>query len=130
MLQPIIYDDDASMRVSLLGLDPSIKQGPKMLSWRNNGSFLNVWPNPLHPPEAPCQLTTPHSSAFVDINGDCQPDIVLHCERARANERALQIYLGQGKEGYFLSKTIDLPSYSRAITFADMSTFFMCANRN
>lgn len=118
--QPILFDDDGTMRASLLGFMSS-KEGPTVRSWRNNGTFMNSFPTALYPSDAVCSLAIPHSSAYIDIDGDCQPDLVLHCQRASANNRALQIWLGRGESGYVLSKTFELPRGSRAVTFADMS---------
>lgn len=123
MRQPILYDDDSSMRASLIGFAAKDGHtGPVMQSWRNNGSHMNVWPTPLFPTDSGCEFAIPHSSAFVDLDGDCRPDLVFHCLRASANDRALQVFLSRGDgEGFALARTFNLPTGSRAITFADMS---------
>jgi len=122
MRQPILYDDDTSMRASLLGFAPGTgKEGAVIQTWRNNGTYLNVWPTPLYPTDQVCEFAIPHSSAYVDLDGDCQPDLVLHCQRAGANDRALQVYLNRGDKGYVKAQMFNLPPGSRAVTFADMS---------
>jgi integrin alpha FG-GAP repeat containing protein 1 len=122
----MLYDDDASMRASLLGFSTmDQKEGKKIQAWRNNGTFLEIWPTPLYPADPLCTFPLPHSSAYVDINGDCRPDLVLHCQRAAANERVIQVYLNRGDEGYVQSKSFNLPTGSRAFTFADMSEFLV-----
>jgi integrin alpha FG-GAP repeat containing protein 1 len=84
-----------------------------------------------------CKLANPHSSAFVDIDGDCVPgqlsvperevwcadgaDLVLHCEGDSASMSRIQIWLNRGSEGYELSRTYELPRGSGPLTFADMS---------
>lgn len=117
-----MFDDDGSLRASLLGYVKT-DEGPALRSWRNNGTAITLSRSMLWPDENVCQLALPHSSAFVDIDGDCQPDLVLHCRHARANEGSLQVWLAKGESGYVMSKRIDLPSGSRAVTFADMSEY-------
>lgn len=115
-----MYDDDGSLRSSLLGFIRT-DTGPQLHSWRNNGTGMPLSRSLLYPDENVCQLALPHSSAFVDLDGDCQPDLVLHCKHASANEGSLQVWTSRGESGYIMSKRIDLPKGTRSVTFADMS---------
>lgn len=66
-------------------------------------------------------LANPHSSAFIDIDGDCQPDLVLHCLKPKSTTHSIQVWLNRGVAGYKLAQTHDLPKGSGPLTFADMS---------
>lgn len=122
--QPMIFDDDHNLSPALLGFRDTA-EGPMLKSWRNTGSAMRVFTPELHPADQVCQFVTPpvgaHSSAFVDMDGDCAPDVVLHCARAKANHNAMQVWLNRGDQGYILSKTWELPLGSRSISYADMS---------
>lgn len=91
----------------------------------------------LRPIDQICTMANPHSSAFVDIDGDCLPgekrnalnrslipnvslDLVLHCSRSKTVS-FIQIWLNRGDAGYILARSYDLPSGSGPISFADTS---------
>lgn len=124
--QPIVFDDDGYMLPSLLGYFKSKAHGPLVKSWRNNGSHSGLTEAPLYHGQ-PCELVARHSSAYLDMDGDCVPDLVLHCARARANKRGMQVWTAdagtRGDNGYSLAKEFELPSGSRSLSFADMSKF-------
>lgn len=73
--QPLVIDAKGDLRPDLLGLGKG--------SDATDAPFLQLWTNfdeqseasrftaPLEPSSSLCQLTTPHSDAFVDLNGDC-----------------------------------------------------------
>jgi hypothetical protein len=76
---------------------------------------------PLDHPEQACTLANPHSSAFIDIDGDCLSDLVLHCRKPKSTIHTIQIWLNRGAAGYKLAQTYDLPKGSGPLSFADMS---------
>lgn len=121
-VQPIIFDTDSSLRPSLLGYQPptSASGAATIRSWANNGSGIMVQAPPLQSPGQACQFANPHSSAYVDIDGDCLPDLVLHCERPQSSSRFIQIWINNGRQGYVLARSYDLPEGSGALSFADM----------
>ncbi|OCF36855.1 hypothetical protein I316_01452 [Kwoniella heveanensis BCC8398] len=121
--QPIIYDADASLRPSLLGLAPTEENAEGALrSWTNNGTVPrdSGFP-PVSSSSQACTLANPHSSAFVDIDGDCLPDLVLHCAEPKTTHHSIQIWLNRGQNGYVLSRSYDLPAGSGPLSFADMN---------
>lgn len=122
--QPFVFDDDGYLLPSLLGYYKTKSEGPRLMSWRNNGTSLNLADAPMYNGQ-PCTLVPRHSSAFIDLDGDCSPDIVLHCARSRANRRGIQVWTSdggtRGDNGYSLSKTFELPLDSKSLTYADMS---------
>ncbi|KAK8864374.1 hypothetical protein IAR55_001622 [Kwoniella newhampshirensis] len=121
--QPLIFDADGSLRPSLLGYDPSESASAEgvLKVWNNNGAGMTLTRPLLQAPEQACSLANPHSSAFIDIDGDCLPDLVLHCARLKSSHRSIQIWLNRGEAGYVLARTYDLPRHSGMITFADMN---------
>ncbi|WVF71448.1 hypothetical protein IAT40_006252 [Kwoniella sp. CBS 6097] len=120
--QPIIFDADASLRPSLLGLAPSEQDTEGVLrSWINNGTGMALGQPPLLSSSQACTLANPHSSAFVDIDGDCLPDLVLHCAEPKTTHHSIQIWLNRGQNGYVLSRSYDLPAGSGPLSFADMN---------
>ncbi|KAJ1852132.1 hypothetical protein GGH12_005725 [Coemansia sp. RSA 1822] len=63
-----------------------------------------------------CQPASPHSSAFVDLDGDCLADLFIVCQ---GNEE-YQIWLNSGT-GFVYSQTGKLPSSAGPVSFADMN---------
>ncbi|WVQ82354.1 hypothetical protein IAT38_004482 [Cryptococcus sp. DSM 104549] len=119
--QPIIFDADGSLRPSLLGFHPGDTGVEGLVAWRNNGTGFSLETPPLQTPERICTLADPHSSAFLDIDGDCLPDLVLHCARPKTSRRSIQIWLNRGEAGYVLARSYDLPGGSGPLSFADMN---------
>lgn len=124
--QPMLFDDDLNLAPALLGYAET-QDGPKIKAWRNTGRAMRLFTPMLFPADQVCQVVHPpvgaHSSAFIDMDGDCAPDVVLHCGGAKANHRKMQVWLNRGEQGYILSNTWDLPVGSRSITYADMSEY-------
>lgn len=97
-------------------------QDPVPRVWFNNGTGLEVTTSGIMTPaENACELGDLHSSAYVDIDGDCRPDLVLHCKKARPGEMKLQTWLNNGEAGYKIHQEYDLPAGAQALTFADIS---------
>ncbi|WVQ99391.1 hypothetical protein IAU59_006524 [Kwoniella sp. CBS 9459] len=120
--QPIVFDADASLLPSLLGLAPSQEVTEGVLrSWNNNGTGMTMGSPPLLSSSQACTLANPHSSAFIDIDGDCLPDLVLHCAEPKTTHHSIQIWLNRGQNGYVLSRSYDLPAGSGPLSFADMN---------
>ncbi|KAJ2496608.1 hypothetical protein GGH96_005712 [Coemansia sp. RSA 1972] len=63
-----------------------------------------------------CQPASPHSSAFVDLDGDCLADLFIVCQ---GNEE-YQIWLNSDS-GFVYSQTGKLPSSAGPVSFADMN---------
>lgn len=120
--QPFVFDDEHNLLPSLLGYLPDGDRDNNLRSWKNvDGSRMKIGRPSLFPIDSGCTLANPHSSAYVDMDGDCAPDVVLHCQSPKANNRKLQVYENRGTEGYVDANVIELPTYSRAVTFADMN---------
>ncbi|ORX36662.1 hypothetical protein BD324DRAFT_626704 [Kockovaella imperatae] len=120
--QPMIFDADGSLRPSLLGrLSQSRGEVNPITAWLNSGTGMSLASVPFQQPELVCHLSNPHSSAFVDINGDCLADLVLDCIDARVDSRSIQIWLNRGSEGFQFAKSYNLPSGAGALSFADMN---------
>jgi len=132
---PITLDATGSMRTDLLAHEFN---SPKELSlWRNlhrqkdskgsqTSGFL-IEKAPLLSPRAPgCKLASPHSSAFIDLNGDCLADLFLVCSSS-SSQNSYQIWtaipsskLNSTGSGYKLAREGLLPPNAGALSFADM----------
>ncbi|KAI7834432.1 hypothetical protein BX661DRAFT_139245 [Kickxella alabastrina] len=114
---PFAFDWSGSGRVDLLGAawdhkddsDSGVRVWLHLFELRNFGvGNLTV---------AMCSPASPHSSAFVDLNGDCLPDLFLVCH---GNEE-YQIWTNS-KTGFEYSQTGKLPSNAGPVSFADMNS--------
>lgn len=122
--QPLALDASGDLHVDLLGHP----QGARELHvWRNlygaasDGSFDLEKPI-LVGDAPPCQLAHPHSSAFVDLNGDCLADLFLECE-APGGRRAFQIWTAEHDAPlkFRFARSGLLPRGAGALSFADMN---------
>eukprot|EP00923_Selenidium_pygospionis_P000536 GHVN01000893.1.p1 GENE.GHVN01000893.1~~GHVN01000893.1.p1 ORF type:complete len:670 (+),score=44.31 GHVN01000893.1:57-2066(+) len=82
------------------------------------------WPTSLKPAYAP--FGNPHSSAFVDVNGDCKPDLVLVVEYSDSKGLLVEFWLNEHSDGRSFyrrdrSKDIILPAGSGQVLFADLN---------
>jgi integrin alpha FG-GAP repeat containing protein 1 len=73
---------------------------------------------PFHPPTSVCEISHPHSNAFLDLDGDCLADLFLLCNHN--GKKSFQIWVNQKSEGFRLHSTVDLPQGVGQISFADM----------
>lgn len=105
----------------------------------NESQLFNVTSAPMFAgsnggSEQPCQLTDPHSSAFIDLDGDCIADLFLVCApEAGQSRNRYQIWTGSpspatandtassSTAGFTLSKSGNLPTGAGPLTFADMN---------
>lgn len=114
--QPFVLDSTGSMRLDLLGVDSN----GKMQLWKNSGnadSLYTVTNSPLS--DRVCTLADPHSSAFVDFNGDCVADLFLTCREPSTSTQSFQIWTRVGG-GYIFAREGVLPRGAGPVSFADM----------
>ncbi|KAJ3074923.1 hypothetical protein HDU98_009801 [Podochytrium sp. JEL0797] len=119
--QPFLVDFNGTMETQLLGYTAS------------NPSYLSLWrfhPNRTVTLEKAnlidaktatpiCTFSTPHSNAFLDLNGDCLADIFVTCTEGTRN--FFQVWINSRDAGFSLAIEQDLPSDPHgAISFADM----------
>ncbi|KAL1405541.1 hypothetical protein Q8F55_009179 [Vanrija albida] len=120
--QPLIFDAEGSLRPSMLAFLREQYKDPVPRVWFNNGTGFEVTTSGIMTPsENACEFGDLHSSAYVDIDGDCRPDLVLHCKKARPGEMRLQTWLNNGDAGYHIHQEYDLPPGAQALTFADIN---------
>ena len=69
-----------------------------------------------------CTFPTPHSNAYIDLNGDCLADIFIMCEGKSEEYLSYQIWTNDKAGGYKLAagKSGDLPRGTKSVGFADM----------
>jgi len=102
--QPTLFDYDGNLLPDFIGVNDG-----RVAIWKNNGTAFLVENNI----DSFCVPKDPHSNAFVDINGDCIPDLVLFC----GNE--IQIWINK-KNGFVLGYKNTMPEYSGQVTFVDI----------
>ncbi|KAG0210115.1 hypothetical protein BGX28_009656 [Mortierella sp. GBA30] len=127
--QPLTFDYNGDMQTDLLGYAfQGYQAGVSPLSvWKNvytpgvPGKIFEVAPmNFTGEPGPACTLSDPHSSAFVDLNGDCLADIFLTCFDAAKNQHTYVIYVNNKDEGFSFAVSGFLPEGAGQVTFADM----------
>ncbi|KAG0054100.1 hypothetical protein BGZ83_011984 [Gryganskiella cystojenkinii] len=128
--QPMTFDVNGDMRTDLLGY--------AFAGYQAGTSPLSVWKN-IHDPKNPggpifelvpmnftgeagpqCILSNPHSSAFVDLNGDCLADIFLTCQDPATHQLSYVIYTNNKDAGFEFAVAGLLPAGAGQVTFADM----------
>lgn len=69
-------------------------------------------------------FSTPHSNAFIDLDGDCLADLFLTCQNGNSPDHlSYQVWLND-KDGKFkLARKGDLPFGTKSVSFADMGEF-------
>ncbi|PWN35926.1 uncharacterized protein FA14DRAFT_160886 [Meira miltonrushii] len=134
--QPITLDVTGNMRGDLLGHLPT--SSDKLSIWRNalkpdnSTEGFVVEDAPLYNADGAskstttCHLANPHSSAFIDLNGDCLADLFLVCSESNwgwGSSSSYQIWTANKdskKPGYTLARQGKLPDGAGALSFADM----------
>ncbi|SPO21234.1 uncharacterized protein UTRI_00711 [Ustilago trichophora] len=142
LAQPISIDASGDMQLDLLGIpftDTSVpsKDASDFKIWRNlladstnTTAAFDIADAPLlDATKSPaCKLASPHSSAFVDLNGDCLADLFLVCseETFLSTKLTYQIWTavkpnskGEGS-GFKLASTGELPPGTGALSFGDI----------
>ncbi|KAF9357346.1 hypothetical protein BGX26_003894 [Mortierella sp. AD094] len=125
--QPMTFDYNGDMLTDLLGYAfEGYQAGVSTLSvWKNvyspstPGKIFEVAPmNFTGEPGPKCTLSDPHSSAFVDLNGDCLADIFLTCYDD--NQYSYVVYVNNKDEGFSFGTSGLLPAGAGQVTFADI----------
>ncbi|KAA1077632.1 hypothetical protein PGT21_014288 [Puccinia graminis f. sp. tritici] len=122
---PLVLDSQGTMTMDLLGLPSSLPSVFKV--WKNmaSGSSHSNSSTPFSIADPPfnspinCKLPNPHSSTFIDLDGDCLADIFLVCEDG-AGDQSYQIWLNNKAAGFSLARRGNLPWGTKQVTFADM----------
>ncbi|GJN88667.1 hypothetical protein Rhopal_001633-T1 [Rhodotorula paludigena] len=127
--QAIPLDATGDMRVDLLGV-PAGEKEPQL--WRNvweasnQSAVFELTDAPFNLSSTPsgaftCRSPSPHSNAFVDLDGDCLADLFLMCQDGDdESKRSYQIWLNR-KDGQFeLARSGELPRGTKSVGFADM----------
>ncbi|KAJ2484689.1 hypothetical protein EV174_002234 [Coemansia sp. RSA 2320] len=129
---PFAIDYDGSGCVALLGGAPWSQRdnatAPPAWMWASEpaqaAALLTARPatlfqpiNSTAAPTAMCRPASPHSSAFVDVDGDCRADLFVVCEGGTD----YQIWASGSERGYTYSQTGQLPAGAGAVAFADMN---------
>ncbi|GJJ12216.1 hypothetical protein Clacol_006457 [Clathrus columnatus] len=122
--QPFLVDSNGDMKIDLLGTSPI---NNKLVLWKNiwngtdpNNRVFNLT-EPLFQGNTPCDISDPHSNAFIDLDGDCLADIFLTCQKPNSQQRTFQIWVNSAEQDNFVFKMSgQFPNGMGSITFADM----------
>ncbi|KAJ3209682.1 hypothetical protein HDU82_000312 [Entophlyctis luteolus] len=120
--QPFMIDYDGENAPALLGY---LLSDPPVLSVYNFGHDRNVSITKAdfaRPSGAQmCEFSSPHSNAFVDLNGDCLADIFVTCHDKKMKRDYFQVWTNSRDDGFALAFEQILDESSRGpITFADV----------
>ncbi|KAJ9055507.1 hypothetical protein DSO57_1003208 [Entomophthora muscae] len=136
-IQPMVVDINGDMRPDLLGyVYLEDKKEHVLTAWLNLASSENIFLVETMTPgnffssssslpnvsEATmCRWKSPHSNAFVDLNGDCLPDIFVVCEE----ESEFQIWINkpahqQSSASFVLERSDVLPNDFGPVVFSDL----------
>ncbi|KAF8936887.1 hypothetical protein EDD21DRAFT_361844 [Dissophora ornata] len=127
--QPITFDYNGDMLTDLLGYAfEGYQAGVSTLSvWKNvyspatPGAIFEVVPMNFTGEAGPaCTLSDPHSSAFVDLNGDCLADLFLTCYDSASDQYSYVVYVNNKDQGFSFGVSGLLPAGSGQVTFADI----------
>ncbi|PKI82542.1 hypothetical protein MVES1_003813 [Malassezia vespertilionis] len=126
--QPLVADTTGDMHLDLVGHALGVEG---LSIWENqvsdntSAAFALTTPVLEHSvnPLPGCELADPHSSAFVDMNGDCLADLFLVCKDKLSGQLAYQIWTADKEKPktYSFARGGFLPKGTGALSFADMN---------
>ncbi|KAI8873036.1 hypothetical protein GQ42DRAFT_113404, partial [Ramicandelaber brevisporus] len=126
---PIVFDYNGDMKPDFLGYQFSSSGSLKVWSNIANGTTSASWTSSTPLPDASSLyslLANPHSSAFVDLNGDCLPDLFLVCQESSDDPINYQMWINSNEKDakftyYDGGKLSDYPS-SALVSFVDVDS--------
>lgn len=119
---PLALDATGEQRGDLLG--HATAHGGALRVWRNVAPLSFELATLVFRGDVPaCRLAEPHSSAQIDLNGDCLADLFLVCEGAQTGRLRYQVWVAVPNEPltYELAQTGSLPPGTGPLSFADMN---------
>ncbi|ORX51249.1 hypothetical protein DM01DRAFT_176162 [Hesseltinella vesiculosa] len=123
---PMLVDLNGDMRLDVLGYASGNTQ--PLSAWINTGndessrpvynltSTANLFDSASL---SQCKWASPHSNAFVDLDGDCLADLVFVCEGS-FGRKSVQIWTNHRDKGFHLAQSFALPANAGPLAFADM----------
>lgn len=125
--EPFSVDFTGDMHTDLIAHSSSTRSTLSVwknrLSYPNSTSAFEIEDAILSSDSSPsCTLANPHSSAFIDLDGDCLADVFLVCKDS-SNHLTYQIWTASRSSEepkYVLARHGSLPPNSGPLSFADM----------
>jgi len=123
--QPFIADLNGDMRMDITGYvkDSNILQTYTHVKSKNTFtqyvfllfSYRSSSPASNFINTATCALAPRHPTAFIDMNGDCLPDIVFSCESS------IQIWINKKEKGFIMEREYTMPAGYGPLSFSDIN---------
>lgn len=88
--------------------------------WTLNGSNIHVLPAEIVDAttlKEPCKSPKYHSNTFIDLNGDCLPDLFITCDTATPT---YEIWINEKEHGYRLARLLSGIAGAGLVSFADV----------
>ncbi|KAI5477781.1 Integrin alpha N-terminal domain superfamily protein [Pseudohyphozyma bogoriensis] len=128
LAHPMAFDATGDMRPDLLGFTYEGSKGKTLVPklWKNVWSTSNsttvfdIVDPPIDFGSATCTFPTPHSNAYIDLDGDCLADLFLMCEGSSPEQPTYQMWTNDKAGGFKLAKSGALPKGTKSVGFADM----------
>jgi integrin alpha FG-GAP repeat containing protein 1 len=115
--EPTLLDLYGHMNLDILAI-PSTGETAGVQVWKSAGSGSanpNLFDTPINVSPSLCTPSITHSNAFVDINGDCKPDVFLTC-----NDNSYEMWSTSKNSYWELARKGELPKGAKFISFVDM----------
>jgi len=119
-IQPTLLDFYGNMHPNLLGyrFNNTDSSMSRLHIWKFTENNVEIEPVTIRDDEKGreiCKFSSPHSNAFIDLDGDCLSDLFVTCDNG-----TFEIWKNTVDKGFVFSRSAQLPENSGPISFADM----------
>ncbi|CAO3663293.1 unnamed protein product [Umbelopsis ramanniana] len=129
--QPMVADITGDMKSDILGYAWDDKSSQPTLSiWTNIADPANPNSTTLFNVSSAqtlfdtadsenCVWSSPHSNAFLDLDGDCLADLVFTCTGSNG-QQSVQFWVNNREQGFKMVQQANLPNGAGPLSFADI----------